>query len=169
MFFKETMKRQRANVVEETKGMERATVVKNASNVEREPDITRKPQNMSEPFFLRKPTKESEVNTMTRAEAGKRGGTITSQRHGHDEYVRWGKRGGRPRLPTYDDIRQRQLLEQNKNNNKEAKDPPGELSMSQLKKRYRLRDRSSPIPEMIQAGTANETPREPSLPERKAV
>lgn len=106
---------------------------------------------------------------MTRAEAGRRGGTVTLERYGRNQLVEWGKRGGRPRLPTYDDIRQRQLLEQNTNNNKEAKDPPGELTLSQLKKRYRLRDRSSPIPEMIQAGTANETPREPSLPERKAV
>jgi len=106
---------------------------------------------------------------MNRAEAGKRGGTVTLERYGRNQLAEWGKRGGRPRLPTYDDIRQRQLLGQNKNNNKEAKDPPGKLTLSQLKRRYKLRDRSSPIPEMIQAGTANETPREPSLPERKAV
>lgn len=106
---------------------------------------------------------------MNRAEAGKIGGTVTLKRYGRGQLAEWGKLGGRPRLPNYDDIRQRQLLEQNKSNDKEVLGPPGELTMSQLKKRHKLRDRSSPIPEMVPAGSANETPREPALPERKAV
>jgi hypothetical protein len=93
-----------------------------------------------------------------KVEAGRKGGNVTLQKHGREQLRDWGKLGGRPRNPTYDDIRQRQLLEQNKNNNKEVTDPPGDLS--HLRKLYKLRRGSSAIPEIVQAGTANETPRE---------
>jgi len=89
--------------------------------------------------------------------AGRKGGVTTLQRYGRDQLAAWGKRGGRPRALTYDEIRQQQRLEQN-NNHKEGKGPSGNLT--DLKTLYKLRHRSSGIPEIPQAGTAQETPRE---------
>ena len=98
---------------------------------------------------------------MTRADSGRKGGLTTLERHGKDQLRTWGKLGGRPRLPTYDDIRQQQLREQN-NNHKEAMGSPGGDNLVLLKKlvKNKLRRRSSGIPEIPQAGTAQETPRE---------
>lgn len=98
---------------------------------------------------------------MTRSDAGRKGGLITLERYGRDQLAEWGKLGGRPRLPTYDDIRQQQLPEQN-NNHKEATGPPGGDNLVLLKKsaKDKLRRRSSGIPEIPQAGTAQETPHE---------
>jgi len=95
----------------------------------------------------------------TRASSGRKGGNITLRRYGREQLAEWGKLGGRPRSPNYDDIRQRQLLEQSKNNNKEVTDPPGDIS--HLRRLYKLRRRSSVIVETRQAGTTQETPREP--------
>ena len=99
----------------------------------------------------------------TRADSGRKGGTVTLERYGKDQLAAWGKLGGRPRSRTYDDIRQRQLLEE-RNNNKEAKGLPGNVSA--LKRLYKLRGRSSPGAESEPAGLAPETPQEPALPER---
>ena len=99
----------------------------------------------------------------TKADSGRKGGTITLERYGRDQLAAWGKLGGRPRSRTYDDIRQRQLLEQ-RNNHKEAKGLPG--NVSELKRVFKLRGRSSPSAESEPAGMAQETPREPALPER---
>lgn len=93
----------------------------------------------------------------TRVDSGRKGGTVTLQRYGRDQLAEWGKLGGRPRNLTYDDIRQQQLLEQN-NNHKEVKGPPGDIS--HLRKLYKLRHGSSAIPEIVQVGTAQVTPRE---------
>jgi len=101
---------------------------------------------------------------LTRSGSGRKGGLVTLQRYGRGQLAEWGKLGGRPKNPTYDDIRQRQLLEQKKNNNKEVQGPPGDLSHA--KKLYKLRRRSNGIPETVQAGTTQETPREP-VPARK--
>jgi len=99
-----------------------------------------------------------------KVEGGRKGGTITLERYGRDQLTTWGKLGGRPRSRTYDEIRQQQRLEQN-NNGKEVKGPPGS-NLSELKKALKLRDRSSPNHKTVQAGMAQETPREPALPER---
>ena len=147
----------------------------------------------------------------TKADSGRKGGTITLERYGRDQLAAWGRLGGRPRSRTYTDIttdntkcrfchqplirsrfnnryyvdvcnnprcylsrqpqrnvtytenRQRQLLEQ-RNNHKEAKGLPG--NVSELKRVFKLRGRSSPSAESEPAGMAQETPREPALPER---
>ena len=102
---------------------------------------------------------------MTRRDSGKKGGLVTLQRYGRDQLAYWGKYGkpggnkpGRPKNPTYDEIRQQQRLERN-NNHKEVKGPPGK-NLRTLNMRYKLRQRSTGIDEMSQAGTAQETPRE---------
>ena len=95
---------------------------------------------------------------MTRADAGRLGGTVTLQRYGKDQLATWGRLGGRPRALTYDEIRQQQRLERN-NNNKEVTGPPGK-NLRTLNAHYKLRRRSSGIDEMPQAGIAQETPRE---------
>ena len=105
--------------------------------------------------------------TGTRRDSGRKGGTTTLKRYGRDQLREWGKRGGRPRNPTYDDIRQQQLLERNNNNHKEVKGPPGN-NVRTLKMLHKLRRRSSGIDEMPQAGTAQETPRE-QVPAGKEV
>jgi len=105
--------------------------------------------------------------TGTRRDSGRKGGTTTLKRYGRDQLREWGKRGGRPRNPAYDDIRQQQLLERSNNNHKEVKGPPGNLG--ELRKLYKLRHRSNGIPEIAEAGTGHETPRGESLPERTAV
>jgi len=99
----------------------------------------------------------------TKADSGRKGGTVTLERYGRDQLAEWGRLGGRPRSRTYDDIRQQQRLEQG-NNSKEAKGLPDNLS--KLKGLYKLRGRSSPSAESEPAGMAQETPREPALPER---
>lgn len=71
----------------------------------------------------------------TRSDSGRKGGLTTLRRHGKDKMREWGKLGGRPRNPDYDDIRQRQALERQKKN-EEDKGPPG--SLGQLRRLYRL-------------------------------
>jgi len=44
---------------------------------------------------------------MTKAEAGRLGGLSTRQRHGSEFYRTVGSKGGRPRLPTIDEILRR--------------------------------------------------------------
>ena len=97
--------------------------------------------------------------TGTRRDSGKKGGLVTLERYGREQLRDWGKLGGRPRSLTYDEIRQQQRLERNKNNHKEVMGPPGK-SLRTLNTRYKLHRRSSDIDEMPQAGTAQETPRE---------
>ena len=97
-----------------------------------------------------------------KAAAGRKGGTVTLERYGRDQMAAWGKLGGRPRSMTYDDIRQQQRLEQ-RNNNEEGEGLPGKVS--ELKRLYKLRGRSSPSPDIEPAGMAQTTP-EPALPER---
>jgi len=94
----------------------------------------------------------------TRAEAGRAGGMATLARYGREQLREWGKRGGRPRALTYDEIRQRQRLEQKNNGNKEViKGSPG--SLAKLKMLYKLRRRSSGF-EINQAGIVEENPTE---------
>lgn len=79
---------------------------------------------------------------MNKSDAGRMGGTMTLERYGRDQLTEWGKRGGRPRSQTYNDIRQRELRE--RNNNKEGKGFPGTSNLNTLKELYKARDRSSP-------------------------
>ena len=96
---------------------------------------------------------------MTRADAGRLGGTVTLQRYGKEQLTTWGKLGGRPRALTYHDIiRQRQRLELN--NKKEVQGPPGSHDLRKLRKRLNLRHGSNGVNEIPEAGTAQETPRE---------
>lgn len=104
--------------------------------------------------------------TGTRRDSGRKGGTTTLERYGRDQLAEWGKLGGRPRNPTYDDIRQEQSRGRNNNNEKEVnKGTTGHLN--ELKRLYKRRG-SSADPEITEAGTTHETPRSESLPERKA-
>lgn len=102
-------------------------------------------------------TKVEEFKNPLKVEAGRKGGNATLNRHGAGELRRRGKLGGRPRSRTYDGIRQQQRLEQN-NNGKEAQGSPGNLS--ELKRLYKLRDRSSPNHKRVLAGTTQVTPHE---------
>jgi len=107
-----------------------------------------------------------EFKNPLKVEAGRKGGMATLERHGRDQLAEWGKLGGRPRALTHDEIRQQQLLEQN--NNKEViTDPPG--SLTELKRLHKLRRGSNGIFETPQAGIAQNTPSEQSLPERERV
>ncbi len=96
--------------------------------------------------------------TPTRRDSGRKGGTVTLERYGRDQLAEWGKRGGRPRSRTYDDIRQRRRLERN-NNHKEGMGSPGKANLRTLKTLYRLSPRSTDG-ENEQAGLADETPQE---------
>ncbi|MBV6343204.1 hypothetical protein [Candidatus Magnetobacterium casense] len=91
-------------------------------------------------------------------EAGRLGGLATLRRYGRDQLATWGKLGGRPRSATYDDIRQRQLLEQNKN--KEVMVPPGTLR--EQKRLFAARQRSNGVmvTSIEEAWIAQGTPRE---------
>jgi hypothetical protein len=103
----------------------------------------------------------------TKADAGRKGGLTTLQRYGRDQLREWGKLGGRPRLPTYDDIfRQRERLDQN--NKKGGDGFPGH-NLAQLKTLYGLRQRSTGIDEIWKAGAVRKTPIEQPLPERTGV
>ena len=94
--------------------------------------------------------------------AGRKGGLATLNKYGVDWLRQQGCKGGQPRHPirrphkTYFVIRQQQLLEQ-PNKNEEVTGTPGRLAG--LKRAKKLRDRSSP-PEIPEAGTSQETPRE---------
>ena len=99
---------------------------------------------------------------MARGEAGRLGGLVTLQRYGRDQLAAWGKRGGRPRAQSYDEIRQQQRLERNNNNHKEVMGPPG-ANLRMLKARLKLSQRSTDG-EIVQAGISLETPRGESLP-----
>ena len=105
---------------------------------------------------------------MTRVEAGRIGGTVTLERYGRNQLAEWGKLGGRPHSPTYQDIlRRRQLQEQN-NGHKQKEvitGPPGNLKG--LKKQYAARYGSSGD-NGIQEAVAPATTRG-QLPERKAA
>ena len=106
---------------------------------------------------------------MTRADSGRKGGIVTLNRYGRDQLAEWGKLGGRPHSPTYQDIlSQRQLLGQNNNGHKQKEvitGSPGNLS--RLKKQYAEHCRSSGDGE-IQEAVAPATTRG-QLPERKAA
>ena len=106
---------------------------------------------------------------MTKSDAGRIGGTVTLERYGRNQLAEWGKLGGRPRSPTYQDIlSRRQLLGQNNNDHKQKEvitGPPGNLKG--LKKQYAEHCRSSGDGE-IQEAVAPATTRG-QLPERKAA
>ena len=91
--------------------------------------------------------------------AGRKGGLANLQRHGRDQLIAWGKRGGKPPAKNHDEMLQQQRLERNKNNHKEVMGPSGK-NLRTLNTRYKLHRRSSGIDEIPQAGTAQETPRE---------
>lgn len=103
---------------------------------------------------------------MNKSDAGRLGGTVTLERYGRDQLAEWGKLGGRPRSMTYDDITRRRRLEQN-NNHEEVKGLPG--SLTNLKKLYDARCRSSGGNGTTQAGIAQNTPTGQSLPERERL
>lgn len=104
------------------------------------------------------PTTEVELGKNPRkVAAGRKGGLATLQRYGRDQLAAWGQQGGRPRAMTYEEIRQQQRLEQ-RNNGKGG--IGSSRSLTDLKTRYKLRRRSSGIPETPEAGTTQETPRE---------
>ena len=98
----------------------------------------------------------------TRRDSGRKGGLVTLERYGPDQLREWGKRGGRPRSRTYDQIRQRQRLE--RNNNKGGNGSPGS-NLRELKALLKQRQRSNGE-EITQAGTVADTPRE-QVPARK--
>lgn len=107
----------------------------------------------------------------TKADSGRKGGQVTLERYGRDQLTTWGKLGGRPGSPTYDDIRQQQRREQN--NNKGGSGSPGN-NLSQLKTLYKLqRQRRSNgggyERETQETGIAQKTPTEQSLSERTEV
>lgn len=93
---------------------------------------------------------------MTHAEAGRRGGLQTLKRKGRAWLQEQGKRGGRPRSLTYDEIRYQQRLE--RNNNKGGNGSPGN-NLKELKALLKQRQRPTGD-EIEQAGTTPETPRE---------
>ncbi len=107
---------------------------------------------------------------LTRADSGRKGGMTTLRRYGREQLAYWGKLGGRPHSPTYQDISsRRQLLEQN-NDHKQKEvitGPPGNLKG--LKKQYAARYGSSGDNETQEAGIAQATTLGHSLPERNAV
>jgi len=92
----------------------------------------------------------------TRRDSGRKGGLTTLARYGRDQLAHWGKYGnpggnpgGRPRNPDYGDIRQRQVLE--KQNNEEVPGPPGNLS--QLKRLFKLQAAGRATNQIQEAGT----------------
>jgi hypothetical protein len=95
---------------------------------------------------------------MTKADAGRLGGTVTLQKYGREWLRQQGVKGGRPRSRAYDDIRQRQLLEQN--NKKEVMGFPGTLR--EQKRLFAARQRSNGVmvTSIEEAGIAQETPHE---------
>jgi len=114
---------------------------------------------------------------LTAQESGRLGGLSTVRKYGRQFYVdigrlghqvmctqhpdmalEWGKLGGRPRSITYDDIRQRQLLEQN--NKKEVMGSLGTLR--EQKRLFAARQRSNGVlvTSTEAAGIAQETPHE---------
>jgi len=96
----------------------------------------------------------------TRKDSGRKGGLTTLTRYGKAQLREWGRLGGRPRNPDYGDIRQRQVLE--KQNNEEVPGPPGNLS--QLKRRYQLHAAGRAANQIQEAGDAPKTPRGRPLP-----
>ena len=92
----------------------------------------------------------------TRRDSGRKGGLVTLERYGPDQLREWGKRGGRPRSRTYDQIRQRQRLE--RNNSKGGNGSPGS-NLRELKALLKQRQKSNGE-EIREAGLADETPRE---------
>jgi len=108
------------------------------------------------------------MSATIRADSRRKGGLVTLQRYGREQLRDWGKLGGRPRLPTHDEIRQQRLLEQDNNNDKEViQGSPS--SLTQLRRQYKLRQRSNGNLEIPEAGIAQNTPTGQSLPEREAV
>lgn len=100
---------------------------------------------------------------MDRADAGRIGGTVTLERYGRDQLAEWGKKGGRPRSMTCDDIRRQHS---NKNNhNKEVKGSSG--TYREMKKEYAARHGSNGD-NGIQEAVAPATTRG-QLPERKST
>ena len=75
--------------------------------------------------------------------AGRLGGLTTFRKYGREGMVTRGRKGGRPRALTLEEIRQQQLQVQE--NNKEVKGTPDELpgSLKELKKLYLHQRRST--------------------------
>ncbi len=83
-------------------------------------------------------------------EAGRMGGLATWRRHGKEHYVAMGKKGGRPRALTLEDIlRQKQSQEAARDKENKTKEENGypsalsSMSLKQLKRLYRLRQHRS--------------------------
>jgi general stress protein YciG len=72
--------------------------------------------------------------------AGRKGGQATFSRYGHEHYVEMGKKGGRPRALTLDEIIRRSELQKSKENI--AKEPYRGDSLKMLKKLWRDRQNS---------------------------
>jgi hypothetical protein len=96
----------------------------------------------------------------TRRDSGRKGGLTTLTRYGKAQLREWGRLGGRPRNPDYGDIRQRQVLE--KQNNEEVTGPPGNLS--QLRRLFKLQAAGRAANQIQEAGAVPKTPRGQSLP-----
>jgi hypothetical protein len=99
----------------------------------------------------------------TRRDSGRKGGLTTLRRHGKAKLTEWGRRGGRPRNPDYDEVRQQQSLRNKQEVKQEG--PPGGANLSSLQRLWRLRSRSS-SDQIAPAGIANENPTE-AVPARK--
>ena len=99
--------------------------------------------------------------TGTRRDSGRKGGLVTLERYGRDQLAEWGRRGGRPRSLSYDDIQQHQALEQHHNNNREviSADPPGKHN--QLRRHHKLRAAESSGDPNI---TGRDCPENPTRP-----
>jgi len=78
---------------------------------------------------------------MTKREAGRIGGLRTLERYGREGMAARGRMGGRPRLATLDEIRQKQSLK-TQNKYEGGKDAPGDLR--ELKRLWKSAARSRP-------------------------
>lgn len=68
-----------------------------------------------------------------RRRAGRLGGLQTALRYSKEQRIEWGRLGGRPRLPTIEELRQQAAPE---NNNGGSRLPNG---LKELKELYKLR------------------------------
>lgn len=93
----------------------------------------------------------------TRRESGRKGGLVTLERYGKAQLRAWGRLGGRPRNPDYDDIRQRQTLEK-QNNGKEVNSEGPPATITQLRRLYKLQAAESSGEPNTRGGGCPENP-----------